>query len=232
MGNTKKYKITIIIFGIIGAASVAALFQEIGVAMSGLMVQFGWCAQNDYACILIHYGLIALLLVAVGIVIDIIRNKKFSKVKKDESFLIVFRRHAFHSTYKIINSKAEDVAKYLRQSLSTNLQYVHLLYFAYDTNPDGVQFYDPQKDGTMQYGIVVPGSRYNIDGRAKIIKRQFGTELKIPELFIISVVTGNQNNNATAIVNFDADIDDVHKFFSVLIESELNKIFNIEILNN
>jgi hypothetical protein len=77
MEKAKKFSYTFVMLGLIGTAViVASLFQEIGNAMSGVIVQLGWCKQDNSICLLSNWALIAIGLVIFGLVLDLLVGSK------------------------------------------------------------------------------------------------------------------------------------------------------------
>jgi hypothetical protein len=62
-----------ILLGIV-AAIIAGLIGGIFGAMNGFMVQISLCKSTDSACLLIHYGYIALGLIIIGVGVDVVSH--------------------------------------------------------------------------------------------------------------------------------------------------------------
>lgn len=60
-------------------AALTALWAEVGSAMSGVIVQLGLCVASDSICILGKYGQVVLILLVVGFLIDVVRNRGINK---------------------------------------------------------------------------------------------------------------------------------------------------------
>jgi hypothetical protein len=89
MAKSKRWHITKWIILALIVAAFSSLWQEIGSAMSGVMVQLGWCVKGDFLCILRNYAIIAVCLIMIGVVIDIIRRataKQKTKVLSPKKF--------------------------------------------------------------------------------------------------------------------------------------------------
>lgn len=75
MTKFKQYRVAIRVLGALILAFLASLWQEIGGAMSGVIVQFGWCLESDPFCTLQIYIKIAFGLLVAGIIVDLVINR-------------------------------------------------------------------------------------------------------------------------------------------------------------
>ena len=126
----KSCRFTIGILTLLGLAAIASLFQEIGSAMSGSMVQIGWCAQGDAYCLLGHYIVIAVILIAVGMILDFVSRNKwtfgknnirgdidFKKLRLAKGCFINYPKHNYYNvtmeeiTLTLINETGQDLKK-------------------------------------------------------------------------------------------------------------------------
>jgi hypothetical protein len=103
MEKVKSFSYTFVMLGLIGAAVIASFFQEIGSAMSGVIVQLGWCEQDNSVCLLSNWALIAIGLVIFGIMLDLLLGSKRSEEtrksnvgKTSEPSRTILERFSFH----------------------------------------------------------------------------------------------------------------------------------------
>src|SRR5688500_18697055 len=77
-----------IILGILGAI-LASFGAQALTAMNDFMIQVGWCAQGNAGCLLLHYGYMAAVLIAAGLLIDsiVLIREKGIVVKAQENSL-------------------------------------------------------------------------------------------------------------------------------------------------
>lgn len=88
MDKIKGFPFTLGLFTLVGLAIVASFVQEIGNAMSGLMVQLNLCEEDNYICILSYWSIVVVFLVLFTVILDLwaSRKREFNKVEemKDE----------------------------------------------------------------------------------------------------------------------------------------------------
>jgi large-conductance mechanosensitive channel len=77
--------------------------------ISAAMIQAGWCGYNDPICLLRHYVYIAIIILAVGIVLQIIFNKIFQSKLRKKLFTVRMTKRQFEKELdEFINPPEEE----------------------------------------------------------------------------------------------------------------------------
>lgn len=154
-------------------------------------------------------------------------KKKDSAESRLEQPEIIFHRMFYHYELFIEGASPEQFANYIKESISASFWYLHINNkIAYDVDWTRTKFYDPQKDNTVVYGIVFHGIKYDLEQReGGVLNRR--NEIKIPEMFTVSIISGRLGDKTKLRVNFDTQIQDVCGFFDNM-KKELGKIFVIK----
>ena len=239
MGTIKKFRYTFGAFGAVIAAILACFFQEIGVAMSGVMIQLGFCVQGDSLCILWHYVIMAVMLIMPAIVIDLIdRRKSLKKTKgnvhpekigaginretlEPRQFFILSE----HAELIVNNADARVVAKFLLKKYTEIARTTTIGNNIYETNV--IEFFDPEKQGTLEYAMVVHGKKITPVHGYFNIGEAVGTidpKSKSIEMFIVTVSQGGKN---TSRVTFDTNTRELFPIFSKWLIKDLEEAFSI-----
>jgi len=106
----RDFRETVIVLGVIAGAAIAALFDQIGSAMNGIMVQMGWCIEGNSLCYLRNYGIAAGIIILVTFSFNLFSLGRRKKIGKEFRELIEFGNgwlHQSRQTGKYKNRKKE-----------------------------------------------------------------------------------------------------------------------------
>jgi hypothetical protein len=121
----RRFRFTIIFAGAIATAALTSLFREIGVAMSGVMVQLGWCSQGNSLCLLERYSSVAFGLLFLGIILDLSVGKikarhnkpNLEGLKLAEGAFINYPDHNYYNVtieeyvFTLVNETEQDLKR-------------------------------------------------------------------------------------------------------------------------
>ncbi len=227
----KKIPYTLAALGLIGAAAIASLFQEIGVAMSGVIIQLGLCKTGNSGCLLAWLSFLAIGIILFALLLDYGFSRKgspqntFEEENIDQNIPVFYTR-IHHAEIIVKDSNAGEVAKFIYQYLND------IPWFSEGANcfikTSGGEYYNPEKDAISHHGFIAHGEKsiaqhgYYMVGEAK------GTidpiRINLPEMFFIKVVQGGQN---TSLVIFDTDDKDVFLSYPKGLLKQLREVFHV-----
>ena len=84
----REHPYTIAYLSLVGLAIIAASFQEIGSAMSGVIMQLNICRQGDSACLLVSWIVIITVLGVFSFLLDRIRRNKNQQLGSESIVLV------------------------------------------------------------------------------------------------------------------------------------------------
>jgi hypothetical protein len=133
-----------------------------------------------------------------------------------------------HLEYRI-NANAKEVNNYLLHNYVRIAHEVTFDNITYITSR--IRAFEPGKDGTLQYGFVIEGSKHVARNKfvevAGIRMTPDPVIETVPEMFFISV---SQGQEGISILSFDTDYKHVHMFTTGLVQ-ELTKAFTITLVH-
>ena len=134
---------------------------------------------------------------------------------------------AYHQEWVITNSDAKNVSNFLLRKLKEITQTVTIGNSTYYVDSDNIEFFDPGKNGTLEYAMVVGGVKLTaVHGFFNIVT-SIATIDPLGEsvdMFTIAVIQGGQN---TSRVTFDTDARELFAPCSKGLEKDLKEGFSI-----
>ena len=133
-----------------------------------------------------------------------------------------------HLEYRV-NANAKEVNNYLVHNYARIAHEITFDNVTYITSK--IRAFEPEKDGTLQYGFVVEGSKHIARNKyVEIAGMQITPDPQIESVAELFFITVSQGQEGISILSFDTDYKHVHMFTTGLVQ-ELGRAFTVNLIH-